>query len=212
MRVRIASYVQGGTNSISMRCPECRQVGTFDPLHNAADLHIPGPTNFWLGHRRCPNPTCHTHVFVVHDANSKVLKSYPSEKIDFDHTNVPLRISKSFEEALICHAESCYVAAAIMIRRTLEELCDDKGAPGGVLKDRITSLRTKVVLPSELFTAMDELRLLGNDAAHIQAKTYDSVGSDEIEVAIALTKEILKAVYQLDDLVRRLQLLKKPQA
>ncbi len=57
---------------------------------------------------------------------------------------------------------------------------------------------------------MDELRLLGNDAAHIEAKTYDAIGKEETEVALTLTKEILKGVYQLDELVNRLKALKKP--
>ena len=56
---------------------------------------------------------------------------------------------------------------------------------------------------------MDELRLLGNDAAHVEAKTYADVSSEETSAAIELTKEILKAVYQLDDLVKRLQALKR---
>jgi len=96
-----------------------------------------------------------------------------------------------------------------MIRRTLEELCEDKMATGSTLKDRIGALQSSVVLPKELFAALDDLRLLGNDAAHIEAKTYDAIGTAEIEVAIELTKEVLKAVYQLDDLVSRLRALKK---
>lgn len=66
------------------------------------------------------------------------------------------------------------------------------------------------MIPEDLFSALDELRLLGNDAAHIEAKTYDEVGPEEIDVAVQLTKEILKAVYQLDSLVGRLRALKKP--
>jgi hypothetical protein len=50
---------------------------------------------------------------------------------------------------------------------------------------------------------------LGNDAAHIKSKDYDKVGKQEGEVALELTKEILKAVYQYDDLLGRLQALKK---
>jgi iron only hydrogenase large subunit-like protein len=96
-----------------------------------------------------------------------------------------------------------------MVRRTLEELCQDKKAEGKNLKDRIHSLRDKVVLPRELFDALDDLRLLGNDAAHIEASSYEVVGSDEVEAGIEVTKEILKAVYQLDDLVNRLRSLKK---
>ena len=51
---------------------------------------------------------------------------------------------------------------------------------------------------------------MGNDAAHLEAKTYDEIGQEEIEVALELTKEILKAVYQLDSLVKKLRALKKP--
>lgn len=102
------------------------------------------------------------------------------------------------------------MAAAIMIRRTLEELCEHKNAAGDNLKLRISALQTTVVLPRELLEALDDLGLLGNDAVHIEAKTYNSIGAEEIEVAIAVTKEILKAVYQLEDLVSRLRGLKRP--
>ena len=56
---------------------------------------------------------------------------------------------------------------------------------------------------------MGELKALGNDAAHIQAKTYDNIGKDEADDSIELAKEILKARYQLKGLVERLQARKK---
>ena len=64
-------------------------------------------------------------------------------------------------------------------------------------------------MPQSLLSALDDLRLLGNDAAHIEAKTFDAIGEEELDVAIELTKEILKSVYQLDDLLARLRALKK---
>jgi len=149
-------------------------------------------------------------VFCIHDTGGTVLRTYPAQRIDFDPKSIPERIVKTFTEALSCQAENLHVAAAIMIRRTLEELCEDKKATGGNLKDRIGALQSSVVLPKELFSALDDLRLLGNDAAHIEAKTYDAIGPAEIEVAIELAKEVLKAVYQLDNLVSRLRALKKP--
>jgi len=96
-----------------------------------------------------------------------------------------------------------------MVRRTLEEICADLGAAGRDLKARIGDLKTKVVLPPELFEAMDELRLLGNDAAHIEAKSYDSIGTEELETAIEFTKEIMKGVYQYKGLLSKLRGLKK---
>ena len=54
------------------------------------------------------------------------------------------------------------------------------------------------------------MRLLGNDAAHIESKEYDKVGKDEVDIAIEITKEILKGVYQMGNLVAKLKKLKKP--
>jgi len=127
----------------------------------------------------------------------------------FDTQNIPVSILKTFEEAITCHSGLCYVAAAIMIRRTLEEICEERGAGGKDLKDRIKELRARVVLPNELFEAMDELRLLGNDAAHIEAKTYDQITKAEIDVAVEFTIELLKAIYQYTDLLNRMRGLKK---
>jgi Domain of unknown function (DUF4145) len=208
MFIKLVDISHGGGQRIAIRCPNCGQVGTFEPIPNTTDIHV--RPDKWLGQRKCPNPPCSTHIFAIFNNAGTVLRSYPPQRIDFDPKGIPQEIVKSFSEALSCHAEGIHVAAAIMIRRTLEELCQNKGATGSTLKDRIGALQSKVVLPTELFVAIDDLRLLGNDAAHIEAKTYDSIGQEEIEVAIELTKEVLKAVYQLDSLLSRLRALKKP--
>ena len=57
---------------------------------------------------------------------------------------------------------------------------------------------------------MDDLRLLGNDGAHIESPEYNRVGSDEVEVRIEFAKEVLKAVYQYPALLGKLRALKKP--
>ena len=77
-------------------------------------------------------------------------------------------------------------------------------------KKRIADLRGKIVIPEELFEAMDELRLLGNDAAHIEAKSYDNISEQELSVAIEFTKELLKGIYQYSTLLTKLRNLKKP--
>ncbi|MGH9014400.1 MAG: hypothetical protein ACRDZ1_10760 [Acidimicrobiia bacterium] len=58
---------------------------------------------------------------------------------------------------------------------------------------------------------MDSLRLLGNDAAHGESQVFDGVGKDEVETAIEFAKEVLKAVYQLQGLVKKLEALKNRQ-
>ena len=128
--------------------------------------------------------------------------------LDFDASNLPQSVRDALAEAATCHANQCYVAAAMLVRKTMEALCEDKQAAGGNLKDKIQSLGSKVVLPQQLLGSLDNLRLLGNDAAHIEARDYDDVGKEEVEVAFKVTKEILKAVYQYDDMVAALENLK----
>ena len=191
---------------LNLRCPACRNLGTFDDI-GVNDIIVDSTTI--LGQRRCPNPQCHAHVFVVHDLH-RILVSYPPERIDFDAADVPNRVISALEEAISCHANGCFVATAMMVRKTLEELCRDHGAKGDNLKARIKTLEAKVVLPKDLLDGLDDLRLLGNDAAHVESLDYDNIGQLEVETGIEFTKEVLKAVYQYKGLLNRLQKLKKP--
>src|SRR4051794_12709805 len=164
-----------------LRCPGC---------HDRVTLSIDGPTQdfgFWsnqsphatvVGQRTCPNPACRTHVFVVYlDLNDEVevIASYPPERIDFEPEGLPQRVLDAFEEAIACQAAGCYVASAMMVRKTLEVVCDDRGARGDNLSKRIQELRAKVVLPHALLQGLDALRLLGNDAAHVESRDYEQV-------------------------------------
>jgi hypothetical protein len=202
---------------VNLRCPHCRHVGAFHGIPNCHDVswaeRVSSTGNqfvpFAAGVRRCPNVECHSLVQVILQSG-KLIESFPPEVIDFDSTNLPPDILSSLEEAIKAHAAGCYRACALMVRRVLEELCDDKKATGSDLKKRLAALSTSVVVPKELLDAADELRLLGNDAAHISAKSYDAIGSEQASLAIELSKELLKAVYQYSSLVDRLKALKKP--
>jgi hypothetical protein len=198
----------GDLPTIRLRCPSCGHRGSFEAVApNVGDalVHDVGD-NYRTGQRACPNADCRAIVFVV--VGSDMTVSYPPEVLDFDPTDLPDLVRASLEEAVKCHASACYKAAGMMVRKAIEAMCDERQAQGGNLKDRIKDLRTKVILPDELFDAIDELRLLGNDAAHVSAREYDDVGKDEVEVGIDLAKEILKAVYQYRALLARMRTLK----
>lgn len=202
--------IQKGTRPVDVTCPVCGRHGSFESINNK-DIGIGG--DFCVSHRQCPHPSCLAYVLVIMDnrstsASAEVIECYPPQRIDFDASGVPSGIVNSFEEAITCHSNSCYVASAIMVRRTLEEICEEEGAEGGNLKARIKDLRDQVTLPKKLFEGMQDLRLLGNDAAHIEAWTYQNIGEEELEVAITFTKELLKAVYQYEELIGELKSLK----
>lgn len=201
---------------IPVLCPGCRREGNFYPIGTDLALQVAGqnqPTFLVAGHRICPNSDCATHVFILYEPSSagfSLVCSYPTGRADFDSTGVPELITNAFNEALVCAANECHVAAGMLIRKTLEAVCEDRSAKGKDLKARINDLKNKVTLPHELFEAMDHLRLLGNDAAHIEAKNYDGIGEEEIEAGVELAKEIIKATYQYKGLLGKLKALQKP--
>lgn len=205
MRIKVNQVTQLQPQYLAARCPHCGNEATFDPI-GLNDINVDG--THVVGQRRCPNPECKGHIFVVTEAG-KIVAAYPPIRIDFDKENIPENVLSSFEEAIACHSSSCFIASAIMVRRTLEEICVDKEAKGKNLKERIKALESKIVVPKELLEAMDELRLLGNDAAHIEAQTFGKISEEELEIAIEFTKELLKALYQYTSLLGKLRALKK---
>ena len=205
--------------AINLRCPSCHRLATLDKVPKCTDLFVSAPAPIGqqrVGYRICPNRACGQLIVVLHHVvhlpNSQEVKvdsTYPHERIDFEATNIPKPIVNALEEAITCHASGCNIAAAIMVRKTLEELCKDQKATGKRLIDQIQDLKNKVVVPVGILNGIDNLRLLGNDAAHIELKEFDQIGSEEVEVGILFAKELLKAVYQSSLLADRLNALKK---
>lgn len=197
--------------TVSVRCPVCSQLGTLEAINSLNDGQFEFAGKMYIsGQRLCPNRTCRAQMFFIFDAASQAIAvSYPPEVIDFETTNIPVAITKAMGEAIACHSIECYTAAAIMVRKTLEELCHDRGATGGNLKERLRDLGTKIVLSKDLLDGLDDLRLLGNDAAHIESQEFNNVGKEEVEIGIEFTKEVLKATFQYTELLKKLRSLKK---
>ncbi|MGY2083924.1 DUF4145 domain-containing protein [Blastococcus sp. SYSU DS0539] len=206
---------------VAMRCPHCRHQVLMQALMHDVVAGFVGPkpvSNMppmtdWVayGVRRCPRPECGGVVFVVaHSDGGELITAYPPETVDWDATNLPDQVLEAFQEAILCEANSCHRASALMTRRTLELVCADQGAGGGTLVKRLQALGERAVLPAALLAALDDLRLLGNDAAHVDARDYEQVGVAEVRLALDVAKELLKAVYQYDSLMARLAALKRP--
>ncbi|MDB5240221.1 MAG: hypothetical protein JWP57_846 [Spirosoma sp.] len=215
MKISLGMISVGGSSNVATKCPHCGHDGTFELLEDAEDITaynvspMGSKAEFYLGIRKCPNTRCRGHLFFIMNAYDQIVFTSPTVSIPFNKDNIPSNVLKAFEEAVKCHACDCFIASAIMIRKTLEELCLDRGANGDNLFKRLEILKNKIVLPDELLIAMNELRLVGNDAAHLVARTYDEIGKEEIEISIELTKEILKAVYQYESLLQKMRNLKR---
>lgn len=211
MKISLKNVMFNSFTNIATRCPHCGHFGTFSRVglndcitYNTSTLQ---PENY-LGIRKCPNEKCNGHLFFISDSKGNIISVSPSETIPFDKENIPNKVLNAFEEAIKCHSNSCFIASAIMIRKTLEEICIERGATGSNLFKKLQDLGSKILIPKELLIGMNELRLLGNDAAHIEAQTFSEIGKEEIEVSLEFAKEILKAVYQYEHLLQKLKQLK----
>jgi hypothetical protein len=167
--------------------------------------------DFFAGLRVCPNADCRALIYVAYPAgpSGQLLAMFPQEVLEFDPSGLPDKVLAAFGEAVTCHAHGAWTAAAMMVRKTLEDLCLDRGAEGATLFKRMEALRDQATLPPALLDGLDALRLLGNDAAHVESRAYEQVGKEEIEVGIAVAQEILKATYQMDSIVGRLKGLQR---
>ena len=215
MKIDLGSYVQSENINITVRCPHCGNNGVFLSLGLAdirAENHYNDKLTKYIGIRKCPNKSCNGQLFFITDNAGKILLTSPSETIPFEKDNIPEKVLNAFKEAIKCHSNSCFIASAIMIRKTLEEICINRGASGSNLLKKLEDLGSKIIIPKELIEGMNELRLLGNDAAHIEAKTFSEIGKEEIEVSLEFAKEILKAVYQYETFLSRLKGLKTKKA
>jgi hypothetical protein len=102
---------------------------------------------------------------------------YGSEFEDFDTASlvwpsegnlpedVPETIRRCYQEALRVKMASP-TAFALLIRRALEALCEDRKAAPGNLQRRLQDLAFKGEIPSALAEAVDVIRVLGNLSAH----------------------------------------------
>jgi hypothetical protein len=205
LNFQVTEVRQIETYKFTAICPQCHTSSLFNPI--GPDYVI--GNEIITGQRLCTVETCKGHLFFA-IRKGEILALYPPSPIDFKSENIPNAVKATFEEALNCQASHFYISSAIMIRRTLEEICEERNATGKDLKERIKNLSTLIILPKELIDGMDDLRLLGNDAAHIEAKTYAQITNEELLIAIDFTKEILKAIYQYKILLEKLKSLKKP--
>ncbi|HUI56994.1 MAG TPA: DUF4145 domain-containing protein, partial [Bryobacteraceae bacterium] len=110
------------------------------------------------------------------------------------HDAVPVAIAGATDEAERCLAAGAPNACAVMTRRAIHSLCEDKGASGRDLFAQLKDLKEKQVITPDLHEWADSLRVLGRDGAHPE---FPEVTDADAEDGVNLLREIIKFVYIL---------------
>ena len=130
---------------------------------------------------------------------------YP--EMPFLSSDVPRKIATSYAEACRIKAISPN-AFAVLIRRTLEILCNERGLTKGTFAKRLKILSDKGELPPVLSQTTDLLRLIGNIGAHGFEETVHPL---EVRAIDDFFKAIVEYLYiapkRIADFQKRLQAL-----
>jgi len=201
--------------NISDICPGCGETVKFLPFDDCFDLYYQVTNNYiiFTGQRYCPNTNCNTHIFFEHhippvgrETNKITPRNFKSQNISL--IKLPEEIRNSFKEAMLCYNSGCFIASAILIRKVLENICLLNNSKGKNLHERIKSLKDKLTLSTTLYNAMFELKYLGNDAAHFESKHFEKINQKEAELGLTILSEILRSIYEHEDLINSFKALK----
>jgi hypothetical protein len=193
-------------DSNSIYCPGCR-------LHTSVEMrarHQPSsgePVLYEIG--ECNN--CSQHLLVVRNTPSgSILTTYPAALPKPVDEIVPLLVRSDLEEAAVCLTVGAIRAAATMARRSVQNICLDKGAPsrrsitsGGKPREvqndlarQIDWLFEKRIITEELRDWAHEVRVVGNSGAHPgDAEDKEEVTRDDSEAALELAGALCSTLY-----------------
>lgn len=138
-------------------------IGSYE-YHEAG--HSPPTRITLLKCPRCQHPILSRQEQLWFHDWSKPEAVYPCEG-DTVNPNLPEGIQEAIREARLClFGANAYVASAIMCRKALEELCATHNVKAQNLSKSLNKLKEQGLIEGSLFEWANELRLVGNEAAH----------------------------------------------
>lgn len=119
---------------------------------------------------------------------------YPQDSsISLD--SLPESVSQPYCEASQAYRVQLYDSCAVMCRKCVEAVCHEYGETKGVLAERLTRLMNKGVIDKAIFDWANELRLVGNVAAHIEPT--DRITQPDAEDALEFVRMMLLYIFEL---------------
>lgn len=159
-------------------------------------------------------------LYMCPVCSNPILRESDSESFDYDGTpewrtlypeqiklrnELPTSVRKAYEAALrVRHVEPN--AFAVLIGRTLEFTCQDRGANGRTLHEMLNDLSNRDIIPALLVEVAHQMKAIRNFGAHADVREVDSA---DIPLLIELTESLFDHLYgvpaRLDALKRSIE-------
>lgn len=136
----------------------------------------------------CPN--CQKPTFI-----DEIIcrKQIPLPKRDNNLKNIPLEISKVYQEALDAYSAGAFTGTTLLCRKLLMNIAIELGAKENKqFKDYVDFLNEKHYISPRSHNWVDEIRKIGNTAAH----KLDLNTKEEAEKDLIFCEMILKSNYE----------------
>jgi len=120
---------------------------------------------------------------------------YPVLRTTLAVENLPMSVERTYLAAVASHKAGLYEPCALMCRKCVEAVCRDLQARGGSLLEKLQDLQQGNVIDQRLLLWADELRLIGNEAAH----DFDAViGKEDAGDALDFLEGLLQYIFVLN--------------
>ncbi|GAA1795739.1 DUF4145 domain-containing protein [Actinomadura chokoriensis] len=117
---------------------------------------------------------------------------------------VPTSLARELTEARACYNAKAFTATVVMVRRTLEAICADKGYSEKTLTLSLKKMAEEGELDPQICDWAHELRTLGNEGAHF---TGNQLSRADASDALALARAMFEYQYvmtaQFEKLIER---------
>lgn len=201
---------------ITYFCPQCG--------HTSRLLSVGGPM-FWSDSASTPKPAdlasmaklyqckvCSHPVLILGD-NIRIhstinvkpddgLRMFPPN-VWVGSDSIPPDIREAMAESATCLSMACWNAAALLIRRAVEMTCNDRGAKGRSLQDKIDDLAAKSVLTPLLAELSHGIRFIGNTSAH--GDDLSVISGEDATTAFDFAEQLLEYVFVMPAKSGRIQ-------
>lgn len=159
-------------------------------------------------------PVCNNPVLISEYTCEAMPVAYRETKNEFPTVNicydgVPNNIRHAFDSAIKTRGIDKAICL-LSLRRTLEMICNDKGAQGKTLEKKINDLVNKKVLPEMMKDACWIVRQNGNDAAHAEEVVFTEYEvSEVIEYVATIINYLYSMPIRLSKTRKRIELRKE---
>ena len=108
--------------------------------------------------------------------------------------SVPESLRAEHQEARKCFDAKAYTATVVMVRRTLEGVCADKGVQERILARSLEKMHADGLLDPRLLEWAQALRVVGNEGAHFTGR---QVSREDASDSLAFSEAMLDYLYVL---------------